>query len=70
MKPPRFGVLLTAVGAILFVLFSAVSTWLITSGRWPELSPGALRNLDLWAGLAFLLALVLYLLSRSSRRPT
>ena len=70
MKPPRFGVRLAAVGAILLALFSAVSTWLITTGRWPELPPGALRDVDLWAGLAFLALLVLSLLLPTRRRPT
>ncbi|MGH9364893.1 MAG: hypothetical protein ACRD1B_06460 [Thermoanaerobaculia bacterium] len=69
MKPPRFGVRLAAAGAILLAAFSALATWLIDTGRWPELPPGALRDVDLWAGLAFL-ALVLFFLLRRSRRPT
>jgi hypothetical protein len=70
MKPPRFGVRLAVAGAFLLALFSAVSTWLITTGRWPQLPPGALRDVDIWAGLIFLAALILYILLPQSRRPT
>lgn len=74
MRPPRFGVLLAAAVAILLAAFSALSTWLIYTGRWPELPPGALRDVDLWAGLIFLAALALYLgfrprRSRRERQP-
>lgn len=64
MKSPRFGVLLAAAGAILLTLFSALATWGITAGWWPQLKPGALRDVDLWAGLAFLLLFVAFLLFR------
>jgi hypothetical protein len=70
MKPPRFGVRLAVAGAILLALFSALATWAIYAGRWPELPPGALRDVDLWAGLVFLAALLVFLLFPSSRRPT
>jgi hypothetical protein len=70
MKPPRFGVRLAVAGALLLALFSAVSTWLITTGRWPQLPPGAFRDVDIWAGLIFLAALILYLLLPQRRRPT
>jgi hypothetical protein len=69
MKPPRFGVLLAAAGAILLASFSALATWLIYAGRWPELAPGALRDVDIWAGLFFLMAFALVLL-RGRSRPT
>lgn len=68
MKPPRFGVRLAVAGAILLALFSALATWAIYAGRWPELPPGALRDVDLWAGLVFLAALVLYLLLPTRQR--
>ena len=70
MKPPRFGVRLAAAGAILLAAFSALATWAIYAGHWPELPPGALRDVDLWAGLIFLAALILYFLLPHSRRPT
>ena len=70
MTPPRFGVRLAVAGATLLALFSALATWLIYTGRWPELPPGVLRDVDLWAGLVFFAALVLYLLLPHSRRPT
>jgi hypothetical protein len=68
MKPPRFGVRLAAAGAILLALFSALATWAIDAGHWPELPPGALRDVDLWAGLAFLLLFVGALLFRREGR--
>jgi hypothetical protein len=64
------GVLLAAASAILLALFSAFATWAITTGRWHELPPGALRDVDFWAGLTFLAALVLYFVLPHSRRPT
>jgi len=70
MKRPRSGVLLAVAGAVLLALFSALATWLITTNRWPELPPGALRDLDLWAGIVFFAALVLWLLLPPSRRST
>ena len=70
MSRPRSGVLLAVAGLVLLALFSAISTWLITTGRWPELPPGALRDVDLWAGIAFLAAVVLWLLLPPSRRST
>jgi hypothetical protein len=70
MKPPRFGVRLAVAGALLLAAFSALSTWLITTNRWPQLPPGALRDVDIWAGLVFLAAFILYLLLHTSRRPT
>ena len=70
MKPPRFGVRLAVAGAILLAAFSAAATWLIETGRWPELDPGALRDLDLWTGLLFLAALVLFLFLPPRRRHT
>jgi hypothetical protein len=70
MRRPRSGVLLAIAGLLLLALFSAISTWLIYAGRWPELPPGALRNVDLWAGIAFLAAVVLWLLLPPSRRST
>jgi len=70
MRRPRSGVLLAIAGLLLLALFSAISTWLIGCGRWPELPPGALRDVDLWAGIAFLAAVVLWLLLPSSRRST
>jgi hypothetical protein len=70
MKRPRSGVFLAIAGLVLLALFSAITTWLIDRGRWPELPPGALRNVDLWAGIAFLAALVLWLLLPPSRRST
>ncbi len=70
MKPARFGVRLAVAGAILLALFSTVATWLIQTNRWPELPPGTLHNLDLWTGLLFLAALVVWLLFPPRRRPT
>ena len=70
MRRPRFGVLLAIAGSLLLALFTAVSTWLITAGRWPELPPGALRNVDLFAGIVFFAAVVLWLLLPPSRRST
>jgi hypothetical protein len=70
MKAPRFGVRLAVAGAILLAAFSFVATRAITSGHWPELPPGALRDLDLWTGLLFLAALVVWLLLSQRRRPT
>ena len=70
MKLSRFGVRLAVAGAILFVLFSSLATWAIYSGHWPELPPGALRNIDLWAGFLFLAALITWLLLSQRRRPT
>ena len=64
MRPIRFGVRVAAAGAILLSAFSALATWLIYSGRWPELRPGVLRDVDLWAGLVFLLLLLGWLLLR------
>lgn len=70
MTPPRFGVRLAVAGATLLALFSALATWLIYTGRWPELPPGVLRDVDLWAGMVFLAALVVWLLfSKDRLRP-
>jgi hypothetical protein len=68
VKPPRPWVRLSIAAALLFAAFSYVATRAITSGHWPELPPGALRDVDLWAGLAFLLLFVGLLLFRKDRR--
>lgn len=70
MNPPRPWVRISIAAALLFAAFSFFATRAITSGRWPQLPPGALRDVDLWTGLLFLAALVLFLLLPSSRRHT
>jgi hypothetical protein len=70
VKPPRPWVRLSIAAALLFAAFSWFATRAITSGHWPELAPGALRDIDLWTGLLFLLAFVVWLLLPQRRRPT
>ena len=70
MTPPRLWLRISIAALLLFAAFSFFATRAITSGRWPDLPPGALRDVDLWTGLLFLAALVLYLLFPQRRRPT
>jgi len=70
VRPVPFGARLAAAGAVAVALFSALATWLVVNGRWPQLPPGALRDVDLWAGLVFLGLFVFLMLFRrvGSRR--
>jgi hypothetical protein len=53
---------LVAAGGLLGVgLFSLVMSLLAENDRWPQLPPGALHNVDLVAGFAVAVALVLVL---------
>jgi hypothetical protein len=70
VKPPRPWVRLSIAAALLFAVFSFFATRAITAGRWPELPPGAFHDLDLWTGLLFLAALIVFLLLPQRRRPT
>ena len=55
------GVLLVAVG-----LFSLVMSLLAEDSRWPQLAPGSLRGVDLAAGFAVAIVLIV-LLARKPR---
>jgi len=56
------GVRRVAWGFVALFLFSALYTAGERFGIWPELPPGALRNLDLVVGAAAIAALAVFLL--------
>jgi hypothetical protein len=59
---------LLAAGALLAVgVFSLVMSLLAEDGRWPQLPPGALRGVDLVAGFAVAVALLVVLAVRRGR---
>lgn len=57
----RRPVLLAASALLAIGLFSLVMSLLAENDRWPQLPPGALRGVDLVAGFAVAIALVLVL---------
>lgn len=68
MTPDRRS-LLRAAGLLLWLaLFAALYTAGELAGLWPDLPPGALRDLDLAAGFAGTAALCIWLICRGTPR--